>query len=374
MRFKKGSKVEVMNKEVPASWCVAEIVSGDGHGYNVRYDGYEGVEKVSRRFVRPSPPAVRLQSWVAGEIVEVFDEGSWKVATVLKILKGGRFLVRLHGFTHEVRTHKSNVRARQAWCDGQWVPVAKISGSNGVEPLICQKEEDCLHVYNDVRLRKRKRSSTFSSSLHEAKKVKPAEKEGGQGQSQSQRRVSGHSFEKVDAFEGNKYMQASFNNSLNGYYETEKRKTYGVGCDLTRISKPNESDNNECSVGSCSVPSYGHNKLSSRYDADDLSSDGESFNTSRGEHEVAASIHRATIGGMHLLLPKSRNKILVLLPFSWKKQIRQSVAFWHLSKRLKKCRLIDQPPLSLFDVISSSIAFSGQPALTCHHYAGDDLC
>ncbi|KAM0024472.1 putative chromatin remodeling & transcriptional activation CHROMO-DOMAIN family [Helianthus debilis subsp. tardiflorus] len=269
MRFKKGSKVEVMNKEVPASWCVAEIVSSNGHGYNVRYDGYEGVERVSRRFVRPSAPAIGSQNWVSGDIVEVFDENSWKVATVSKVLKGGRFLVRLHGFSHEIRAHKTNVRARQAWRDGQWVPVAKISGSNGVEPMIYQKED------NDARLQKRKRSSPFCSSLHEAKKVKHAEKDGSQSQSQSQRRVSTHSFEKRH--------------------------------------------------------NWRHASLASKGSKQDSGS--------------AAFLLEKAVGrfGARLL------------------QIRQSVAFWHLSKRLKMCRLIDQPPLSLFNVISSYIAISGQP-------------
>ncbi|MFS7889839.1 putative chromatin remodeling & transcriptional activation CHROMO-DOMAIN family [Helianthus anomalus] len=306
MRFKKGSKVEVMNKEVPASWCVAEIVSSNGHGYNVRYDGYEGVERVSRRFVRPSAPAIGSQNWVSGDIVEVFDENSWKVATVSKVLKGGRFLVRLHGSSHEIRAHKTNVRARQAWRDGQWVPIAKISGSNGVEPMIYQKED------NDARLQKHKRSSPFCSSLYEAKKVKHTEKDG----SQSQRRVSTHSFEKVDAFEGKKYMQASFKNSLNGYYKPEKRKTYGVGCDHTRIPEPNESDTDECSVGSCSVPSNGPNNLSSHYDADGLSSDGESFNTSRVEHEVAASIHRLELHAYRSTL----EALYASGPLSWEKE------------------------------------------------------
>ncbi|KAK9072842.1 hypothetical protein SSX86_009277 [Deinandra increscens subsp. villosa] len=305
MRFKKGSKVEVMNKEVPASWCVAEIVSGNGHAYNVRYNGYQGVERVSRRFIRPSPPEIRSQNWVAGDIVEVFDENLWKVATVLKLLKGGRFFVRLHGFTHEIKTHKMHIRARQSWCDGQWIPVGKIMGSNGAEP----KKDDCLPVYNDVRLPNRKRSSPFCSSFLEAKKVKHADKDG----SQSQRRVSGHSFEKVDAFEGNKYVQASFNNSLNGYYEMEKRKTYGVGCTLTRISEP---DNDQCSVGSCSVPSEGSNKSSSHYDANDLSSDGESFNTSRVEHEVAENVHRLELHAYRSTL----EALYASGPLSWEKE------------------------------------------------------
>ncbi|KAK9077062.1 hypothetical protein SSX86_005397 [Deinandra increscens subsp. villosa] len=40
-----------MNNEAPASWCVAEIISGNGHAYNVRHNGYQGVEKGSKKFI-----------------------------------------------------------------------------------------------------------------------------------------------------------------------------------------------------------------------------------------------------------------------------------------------------------------------------------
>lgn len=326
MKFKKGSKVEVMNKEAPASWRVAEIMSVNGHAYNVRYDGYEGVEKVSLRFIRPSPPAISSQRWATGDIVEVFDENSWKIATVSKVLKRGQFLVRPHGFTHEMRIHKTNIRARQSLVDGQWISVGKISGSYGVESTWslkmdiqrCQEQDDCLSVYNDARLqeshvvsKKLKRASPFCSSLIEAKKFRSSEKDG------SQRHLSGYSFEKVDAFEGIKYMHASFNNSINGYYEMEKRKTKGVGCnDHVRISEPNDSDNDQCSVGSCSVPCDDPNKLSSQYDADVLSSDGESFSTSRDEQDVAVSIHRLELHAYRSTL----EALYASGPLSWEKE------------------------------------------------------
>ncbi|KAJ9555317.1 hypothetical protein OSB04_009931 [Centaurea solstitialis] len=352
MRFKKGSKVEVMNKEVPASWHVAEIISENGHAYNVRYDGCQGVEKVSRRFVRPCPPANGSQRLVAGDIVEVFDANSWKIATVSKVLRGGRFLVRPHGFTHEINVYKKNVRARQSWRDDQWIPIGKviflssISGSyedvrfgKAVEPncsvkmgiqvplagsKICREEDDCLS-------KKLKRTSPFCSSFLEgpvkAKRFKAAEK------GCSQRHVSGHSFNQVDAFAypgdslGNKYVEASFNNSLNGYCEMEKRKrkTNGVGCaTLARISEPNDdSDTDLCSVGSCSVPSDDGHKLSSPYDAvtcqeetDILSSDGESFNTSRDEQEVAVSIHRLELDAYRSTL----EALYASGPLSWEKE------------------------------------------------------
>lgn len=190
----------------------------------------------------------------------------------------------------------------------------RVARTNEAEPRlfmkICQKEDDA-RVYSDARLKKPKRASPFGSSHRQAKKVKLAKKYGGQSQR--------HSFEKVDAFEGNKYLQASYNYSLNGYYETEKnkRKSYGaVGCNLARISEPNESDNDQCSVGSCSVPSDGYNKLSSHYDADVLSSDGESFNTSRVEHEVAVSVHRLELHAYRSTL----EALYASGPLSWEKE------------------------------------------------------
>ncbi|GKB12811.1 agenet domain-containing protein [Tanacetum coccineum] len=308
MRFKKGSRVEVMNNEMPATWRAAEIVSGDRDAYNVTYDGYKGAETVSRKFVRPCPPAISLQSWVSGDIVEVFDENSWKVATVLKVLKGGRFLVRLHGFAHEMKVQKMNVRTRQSWRDGQWVPVGKIAGSYGdMKTKIGQEENDSIRVCNDARLQEsyvvsknHKRASPFCSSFIETcpRKVEKV-------------KATGHSFEKVDVFAypgntlGNQYIQDSFNNSLNG-----------VGNNLARISEPNDLDSDRCSVGSCSIASNGLNKLSSQYDADTLSSDGESLNTSRDEQEIAVSIHRLELHAYRSTL----EALYASGPLSWEKE------------------------------------------------------
>ncbi|XP_071703441.1 uncharacterized protein [Rutidosis leptorrhynchoides] len=211
--FQKGSKVEVMNKtELPTSWCVAEVVSGNRHTYNLRYDCYPGVEKVSREFIRPCPPRSKnLRSWVAGDIVEVFDHNSWKTATVCSVSDGGHFLTRLHGFTHVINVYESNIRTRQSWNDGRWVPI-KISGSyenvnvsqmakpNGRGKLglripmpdaeSFQENDDDVVIYIDTGVQESrvlssktlKRASPFSSSYLEAspesaKISKPTKKE-----------------------------------------------------------------------------------------------------------------------------------------------------------------------------------------------------
>lgn len=135
MRFKKGSKVEVLSKkEVPSgSWHCAEIVCGNGHNYTVRYDGYGPangetvVERVPRKAIRPCPPTLDiLDNWVPGDVVEVFDNFAWKMATVTKVLVENYFLVRLLGSSMEFQVFEFDIRVRQSWQDGRWVLVGKV--------------------------------------------------------------------------------------------------------------------------------------------------------------------------------------------------------------------------------------------------------
>ncbi|GLT72498.1 hypothetical protein SLA2020_444280 [Shorea laevis] len=108
MRFRKGSKVEVLRKkELPTGeWRCGKIISGNGHTYSVVYEGSFGmrsealVERVPRNAIRPCPPSVgSVESCSVGDVVEVFDVGSWKVA--------------------------------MSWQDNKWVVIGKGSGSCG---------------------------------------------------------------------------------------------------------------------------------------------------------------------------------------------------------------------------------------------------
>lgn len=101
MRLKKGAKVEVLIKSsVPSgAWRSAEIISGNGHYYTVRYDSNDGTVKVPRKSMRPGPPPLLvLDSWAPGDILEVFESYSWKMAIVSKVLEKDCFLIRLLWF------------------------------------------------------------------------------------------------------------------------------------------------------------------------------------------------------------------------------------------------------------------------------------
>lgn len=138
-KYKKGDKVEVlMRKELPCStWHCAELISGNGHTYEIRLidslDSGGGGERTARRFIRPSPPQGAVRDWVPGDIVEIFDNMSWKAAVVSNVFtEEDEYLVTLLGSSKQVRVHKSLVRVRKIWiCDG-WVVlgVAKSSSTS----------------------------------------------------------------------------------------------------------------------------------------------------------------------------------------------------------------------------------------------------
>lgn len=63
-------------------------------------------------------------------MVEVLDNNiSWKTATVLEVLSGRYYVVRLLGAKAELTVHKVYLRARQSWQDERWVMIGKVSCS-----------------------------------------------------------------------------------------------------------------------------------------------------------------------------------------------------------------------------------------------------
>lgn len=134
MRFKKGSRVEVMkNFDMPIAWHEAEILTDNRHTYSVVYVhqpdtiSESEVERVSGKYVRPCPPSTQGKAtWEVGDIVEVFEDFSWKIASILKVLQGDCYFVRLLGTSIEFTVHKLNVRDRWLWQDDKWILMGKV--------------------------------------------------------------------------------------------------------------------------------------------------------------------------------------------------------------------------------------------------------
>ncbi|KAK6158889.1 hypothetical protein DH2020_006203 [Rehmannia glutinosa] len=307
-------------KDVPVLWRVAEILSSNGHTYRVQYDSYPGnareqmVETVSRKFVRPCPPLVQgVENCNAGDLVEVFYEYTWMMATILRVLKGKKetkskkiplqgaavqhgYLVRLLGCSQELIVDELNIRMRQIWCDDKWILIGK--SSRGGEDIIASKpttsiyhqkmnfqiplinaraenqsQNDCMNQdafleADMIFSRSLKRMSPYGSSVVEAhnghaKKLRAIQKDG-----RKQRMVAAPVLEKVDAVSypreilGEKNMHASLKIISTGSNQMERAKLNDVlGCSGFRNSELNSSDSDACSVGSCSVTDQSPNNF-----------------------------------------------------------------------------------------------------------------
>lgn len=301
MKFKKGSLVEVFRgKEVPTgSWHCAKIISGNGHNYNVRYissgtSNNSLVEKVSRKVIRPSPPPLDgTETWLRGDIVEVFVDSSWETAVILEA-SGNYFLVRLIGSFLEFRVHKSNIRIRQSWHENKWFVIGKgCMNCDSVKPnkpstSNCHQStsfpmiylnrngklptrDHCLAFQNNtgvqeshiVSSKSLKRASPYYSSKVETyttnvKKLRAINKDG-----RPEVVITTYApplQEKVDAIA---FPGELSNNRNDGFCDIERDKSIDF--------------DSECSVGSCSITSNKcPNLVGSLEDIDTCSSDTES--------------------------------------------------------------------------------------------------
>lgn len=259
MRFRKGSKVEVLSKAATTgSWLCAEIISGSGHTYSVKYGwcpaASEGVvHRVPRRAIRPCPPPLeRERNWIPGDLGEVFDDLFWKTAVVVKVFDGDCFSVRLVGSSSELVVPKSHLRVRQCWEDGRWFVIGegkrktaeatKLSSGNGE----MEKSEMI-----SARTLKRRRSIGLSDFEDRSGTDKKIRLSGEDGSSNSSLVLHpSPASEKVDAFVpqhkvlGKTDMPASFRD----------KTAISVRVDVSRENNTTDTDSCASSVGSCSYP------------------------------------------------------------------------------------------------------------------------
>ncbi|OIV97746.1 hypothetical protein TanjilG_12503 [Lupinus angustifolius] len=281
------------------------------------------VGRVPRKVIRPCPPLIKgIERWEANDVMEVYDDGSWTVAIVLKITSGDFYLVRLLLSCKELEVHRVNTRVRQSWQDGEWVvkPMVLgksdnsevgmskwnlISNSCKVIPEVQhvsmetsqQGSNDCLpgldagclqepHPASSTTL---KRVSPYCSSPVEAypRKIRVVLNK---GECKRFKAVStALLMEKVDAFAcpqhdtGEKCLHASL-----------------------RIEESDYSHSDLSSVGSCSAISNTSNKFSRDMlagpcqDGDDLSSNAESLDTT-GDKGCSFSSREVTAERIHRL-------------------------------------------------------------------------
>ncbi|KAK4764834.1 hypothetical protein SAY86_025924 [Trapa natans] len=156
MKLKKGTRVEVLKKEEVSigAWHAAEIISGNGHNYYVKYSLNLGsneakVERVPRKAIRPCPPSVQVFGfWEVGDIAELYHNRSWKTAIIIEVNGTHNYYVRLIGLREELNCHCYQLRVRQIWKDDKWFVLAKGAQSRSTERKLLQGSREKLYALN----------------------------------------------------------------------------------------------------------------------------------------------------------------------------------------------------------------------------------
>ncbi|XP_038978918.1 uncharacterized protein LOC103703809 [Phoenix dactylifera] len=370
MRFKKGSKVEVLSKrEVPSgSWWCAEIISGNGRTYGVKYDGYlpdmdGAVERVPRKAIRPCPPPVKCpRNWVPGDIVEIFEHNSWKLGEVSRVVGGNYFLVRLLGSSMQFRAHVSDIRLRQSWHDNKWVVIQKnsercndalVNSQTKTGKFSTQLLQSCIELekyggdgHADAEKNYRSKEPTPRSMrkrLHfclspndtctgARRKMRAVEKvgwcEGVTAERPSQLLEKVHAVASPCQVLGEKHMHAFLNNKVCETGMDNQKPHAGVGYHFIESIDPNDAESVSSSVGSCSPSnrpyrSFLYPVTSPTHDLDSNHDDAESPCASGTELSLhTEEAHEAEIH--HLELHAYRSTLLALYssgPLSWEKEV-----------------------------------------------------
>ncbi|CAL9771860.1 unnamed protein product [Musa acuminata subsp. burmannicoides] len=367
MRFKKGNKVEVWSRRefASGSWWSAEIISGNGHNYSVRYDGYPtdssvAVDRVPRKAIRPCPPPVEgLKDVKSGDVVEVFDNNSWKLGEVLMVVDKKYCSVRLIGSTREFRTHNSHIRRHLSWQDEQWVAIHKDSGkqhggilnsSSRGEKFGYRKPQSCVEMVNSSGksrfpigshdfpentrwvlprgMKKRPLDLSIPSEMCNdgRRKTRAVEKDGKCHRMITKRPIQ--CFEKVDAVAstgrllGEKYIHSYSNNRTIGSYRGS-----GLPSSDKHNCEPSDAESTSSSVGSCSPSSspcrslqhhitYPSQELYSQYDHAETSCDLDREPSISWKDDLQAEIHE-------LELNAYRSTLIALYasgPISWEQE------------------------------------------------------
>lgn len=124
--------MEVLKTTLEHSWQPARIVESRGNEYTIEYDVHDSYgnrmvfELVLVDYIRPSPPLVEFSNWSRGDLVHVFDNFAWKLATVLRVLENKLFMVRVVGSMLDLIVDAAWIRVRHCWQDGRWILVGKV--------------------------------------------------------------------------------------------------------------------------------------------------------------------------------------------------------------------------------------------------------
>ncbi|GLJ34815.1 hypothetical protein SUGI_0701120 [Cryptomeria japonica] len=153
MKFKEGHRVEVCRSDggTLRSWYRARIISHNRDCYRVQYDnllndhGKHVVEDVYADIVRPEPPTMtETRKLGPGDLIEVYDNHSWREGRVIKALPSRLFVVKLMEPLRQRSFHQSVIRPRLFWENDSWLHHVEV-GRDHLARMKFQVQKE-LHI------------------------------------------------------------------------------------------------------------------------------------------------------------------------------------------------------------------------------------
>ncbi|XP_059317570.1 uncharacterized protein LOC132068107 isoform X2 [Lycium ferocissimum] len=235
-----------------------------------------------------------------GQVLEVFDESSWKTATIVKVLDRDYYLVQQTGCLEELCVHRSNTRVVQCWQDKERNLKRKGSG-------LCRRPDQLSALKPSKKVSKVLSFSARNRSLvaddHLASQECTELRKSHISSSLLLNRVSQVALSKNEtfrniqdleaterAFKRRRVVPAVLKGQVNVSAKCKENimgeKYVSDGYCALEQTKRSDSLSDACSVGSCSI-----NDKFSNLSPEEVCSDVESFQDSADKEEIAAGIH-----------------------------------------------------------------------------------
>ncbi|GLJ16262.1 hypothetical protein SUGI_0273560 [Cryptomeria japonica] len=136
MGLRRGEPVEVCSDEegFKGAWYPATVIRKSGLGYLIEFkdlvtDDEESQlrEKVEADQIRPVPPSLNRQHFVAHEIVDAYDKDGWWTGTIENVLADNKYIVHFSHSGEKLEYSVSQLRLHLDWVDGKWLQPSEPS-------------------------------------------------------------------------------------------------------------------------------------------------------------------------------------------------------------------------------------------------------
>ncbi|GLJ27223.1 hypothetical protein SUGI_0533710 [Cryptomeria japonica] len=136
MDLRRGEPVEVCSDEegFKGAWYPATVIRKSGLGFLIEFKDLvtdDEKSKLREKFeadqIRPVPPSLNRQYFVAHEKVDAYDKDGWWTGTVENVLADNKYIVHFSHSGEKLEYSVYQLRLHLDWIDGKWLQPSEPS-------------------------------------------------------------------------------------------------------------------------------------------------------------------------------------------------------------------------------------------------------